>query len=32
MAYPYFTTSVLMLVAVGVLLGAALWAAIRLGW
>lgn len=32
MAYPYFTPDVLMLIGVGALIGAALWAAIRLGW
>ena len=30
--YPYFATSVTALVGVGVLLGAALWLAIRAGW
>jgi hypothetical protein len=32
MAYPYFTAGVPALVGVGVLIGAGLWAAIRLGW
>ena len=32
MVYPYFTPSVASLVAVGTLLGALLWMAIRLGW
>jgi hypothetical protein len=32
MVYPYFTTSVGALVGVGVLLGGAIWYAIRLGW
>jgi hypothetical protein len=32
MAYPYFTPSVVSLVAVGAGLGAALWYAGRLGW
>ena len=32
MAYSYFTPTVLTLVGVGVLIGAGLWTAIRLGW
>ncbi len=32
MVYPYFTTSVLSLVATGTILGAVLWYVIRLGW
>ncbi|MBZ5555868.1 MAG: amino acid transport protein [Acidobacteriia bacterium] len=32
MAYPYFTPGLLALAGVGVLIGAALWTAIRLGW
>lgn len=32
MVYPYFTTSVLSLVATGTILGAVLWYLIRLGW
>ena len=32
MVYPYFTTSVGALVGVGVLLGGAVWYAVRLGW
>lgn len=32
MAYPYFTTSVSSLLGVGLLIGLALWYAIRLGW
>ena len=30
--YPYFTTSILAMVGVGVLLGLGLWVAIRAGW
>ena len=30
--YPYFTSSILAMVGVGVLLGLGLWAAIRAGW
>lgn len=32
MVYPYFTESILAMTAVGVLLGALFWAALRLGW
>lgn len=32
MVYPYFATSVSSLVGIGVLLGGAVWYAIRLGW
>ena len=32
MVYPYFATSVLSLVGVGVALGVGLWMAIRAGW
>ena len=32
MVYPYFATSVTMLVAIGALLGGGLWFALRLGW
>jgi hypothetical protein len=32
MAYPYFTPGVPALLAVGVLIGAVLWTAVRLGW
>ena len=32
MVYPYFVGTVIALVAVGTLIGAGLWAAIRLGW
>ena len=32
MAYPYFATSTVSLVVIGVGLGGALWYAIRLGW
>jgi predicted phage tail protein len=32
MVYPYFTPTVMSLVAVGTLLAALLWTAIRLGW
>jgi hypothetical protein len=32
MAYPYFTPGVASLVATGVVIGVALWYAIRLGW
>jgi hypothetical protein len=32
LAYPYFTSSLLSLVGVGVLICAALWWALRLGW
>lgn len=32
MAYPYFTPSVGSLVGVGVLIGVALWTAVRMGW
>ena len=30
--YPYFTESIGVMLAVGVTLGAALWAAIKMGW
>jgi 4-hydroxybenzoate polyprenyltransferase len=30
--YPYFATTVFTLVAIGLLIGAGLWSAIRLGW
>jgi hypothetical protein len=30
--YPYFTTSILAVVGVGVLLGVGLWATVRAGW
>lgn len=30
--YPYFTESILALVGVGVVLGTALWMAVRAGW
>jgi hypothetical protein len=30
--YPYFATTLLTLVAIGLLIGAGLWSAIRLGW
>ena len=32
MVYPYFATSVVSLVGVGVALGVGLWLAIRAGW
>jgi hypothetical protein len=32
LVYPYFTPTVLSMTGVGVLIGAGLWAAIRLGW
>ena len=32
MAYPYFATSLVSLVAIGVVIGCILWYAIRLGW
>ena len=32
MVYPYFTTSVISLLGVGLLIALALWYAIRLGW
>ena len=32
MVYPYFTPTIMSLVGVGMLLGALLWTAIRLGW
>ncbi len=32
MAYPYFASSLVSLVAIGVGIGGALWYAIRLGW
>jgi uncharacterized membrane protein len=32
MVYPYFTSSILALVAVGSAIGAALWVAVRGGW
>ena len=32
MAYPYFATSLVSLVAIGVVIGCVLWYAIRLGW
>ncbi len=32
MVYPYFATSVTMLVAIGLVLGGSLWYALRLGW
>ena len=32
MVYPYFATSVLSLVGIGVALGVALWWAVRAGW
>jgi hypothetical protein len=32
MAYPYFATTLTMLVGVGVALGAALWLTVRAGW
>ena len=32
MAYPYFATSVVSLVAIGVVIGCVLWYAIRIGW
>ena len=31
-AYPYFTTSLWSLVAVGAVIGVGLWYAVRLGW
>ena len=32
MVYPYFAPSVTALIAVGAVIGAALWYAVRLGW
>ena len=32
MVYPYFATSVVTLVAAGLVVGALLWAALRFGW
>ena len=32
MVYPYFATTIVSLVAVGALIGAALWQALRAGW
>ena len=32
MVYPYFTTSLVPLVATGAAIGAVLWYAVRLGW
>ena len=32
MVYPYFATSTTSLVAIGVVLGVALWVAVRAGW
>ncbi len=32
MVYPYFTPSALSMIGVGALLGAGLWATLRLGW
>jgi len=32
MVYPYFTDTIAAMAGVGVLLGALLWAALRLGW
>ena len=32
MAYPYFATGTFALVAIGTLIGAGLWTALRLGW
>jgi len=32
MVYPYFATTLMMLVGVGVALGAALWLTVRAGW
>lgn len=32
MAYPYFVSSLIGLIAVGVAIGAGLWMALRLGW
>ena len=32
MAYPYFATSLMSLVAIGLVIGFTLWYAIRLGW
>jgi hypothetical protein len=32
MVYPYFTPNLIALIGFGVLLGAALWTAIRMGW
>jgi hypothetical protein len=32
MAYPYFTTTTPTLLGVGMLLGAGLWTAVRMGW
>jgi hypothetical protein len=32
MVYPYFTPTTLGLVGVGVVLGAGVWAAVRMGW
>ena len=30
--YPYFATSLLTLVAIGLLIGVGLWSAVRMGW
>jgi hypothetical protein len=30
--YPYFTSSILAMVGVGIVLGGGLWAAVRAGW
>ena len=32
MVYPYFATTVVMLVAIGLILAGGLWFALRLGW
>jgi len=32
MVYPYFATTVVMLVAIGLILAGSLWFALRLGW
>ena len=32
MVYPYFATTLVSLVAIGVVIGCVLWSAIRLGW
>ncbi|MCH7749950.1 MAG: hypothetical protein IH939_17840 [Acidobacteria bacterium] len=32
MVYPYFATSLVSLVAIGLVIGGALWYALRLGW
>jgi hypothetical protein len=31
-AYPYFATTVVTLIAIGIILGGSLWLALRLGW